>query len=224
MSDHALLRVGLTGGIASGKSTIARLLAGLGCVTVDADEIVARLYEPGEEGHRAIVRQYGEDVLRTDGEIDRQKLADRAFSSPEEAKRLNALIHPLVIAEEARRMRDAEKRSEEELIYVVEATLLLESVGKQRYDRIVVVDVPPDVQIARAVARGMSREEVERRIAHQMPRDERLRQADYVIDNSGDEHAALAESARVYALLQADLEQKKKSPGLAPGAADATSE
>jgi dephospho-CoA kinase len=101
---------------------------------------------------------------------------------------------------------------------VVEATLLLESGGRQRFDRIVVVDVDPDVQIARAIGRGMTAEEAKRRIANQMPREERLRHADYVIDNSGDESAALAEATRVYELLRADLEAKKKSPGLAPGA------
>jgi dephospho-CoA kinase len=96
--------------------------------------------------------------------------------------------------------------------------LLLESGGRQRFDRIIVIDVDPEVQIARAVSRGMTAEEAKRRIANQMPRDERLRYADYVIDNSGDEAAALAEATRVYELLLADLEAKKKSPGLAPGA------
>ncbi|HEU4522194.1 MAG TPA: dephospho-CoA kinase, partial [Thermoanaerobaculia bacterium] len=102
-----ILRVGLTGGIASGKSTIMRMLAGLGCVTVDADAIVARLYRPGEAGHEAIVRAYGTGILLPDGEIDRKKLADIAFSKPEEAQRLNALIHPIVLAEEGRLMHDA---------------------------------------------------------------------------------------------------------------------
>lgn len=206
-----ILRVGLTGGIASGKSTILRMFAGLGCVTVDADAIVARLYRQGEAGYEAIVRAYGRDVLLHDGEIDRKKLAAIAFSNPAEAKRLNALIHPLVLAEEARMMRDAEER-EEEVIYLVEATLLIESGGRERYDRIVVVDVQPEVQIARALSRGMTREDVLSRIAHQMPREERLRNADYVIDNSGDEQAALAEVTRVYDLLRQDL-SSKKSPG-----------
>lgn len=212
-----ILKVGLTGGIASGKSTIVRMLAGLGCITVDADAIVARLYRPGELGHEAIVRTYGQEILLPDGEIDRKKLADIAFSKPEEARKLNALIHPIVIAEQARLFREAEERGED-AIYIVEATLLLESGGRQRFDRIVVVDVDPEVQIARAIGRGMTIEEAKRRIAHQMPREERLRQADYVIDNSGDEGAALAEATRVYELLQADLEAKKKSPELAPGA------
>jgi dephospho-CoA kinase len=205
-----ILRVGLTGGIASGKSTILRMLAWLGCVTVDADAIVARLYRRGEAGHEAIVRTYGKDVLRPDGEIDRKKLAARAFANADEAKKLNALIHPIVVAEEARLMREADERGED-AIYVVEATLLLEAGGRQRYDRIVVVDVEPAVQVARAIGRGMTPDDVASRIAHQMPRDERLRHADYVIDNSGDERAALEEVRRVYALLLADLEEKKSA-------------
>ncbi len=212
-----ILKVGLTGGIASGKSTIVRMLAGLGCITVDADAIVARLYRPGEAGHEAIVRTYGKEILLPDGEIDRKKLADIAFSEPEEAQKLNALIHPIVIAEQARLFREAEERGED-AVYIVEATLLLESGGRQRFDRIVVVDVDPEVQIARAIGRGMTADEAQRRIAHQLPREERLRHADYVIDNSGDEGAALAEATRVYELLRRDLEAKKKSPELAPGA------
>jgi dephospho-CoA kinase len=200
-----ILKVGLTGGIASGKSTIVRMLAGLGCITVDADAIVARLYRPGEAGHEAIVRTYGKEILLPDGEVDRRKLADIAFSKPEESKKLNALIHPIVVAEQARLFREAEERGED-AIYVVEATLLLESGGKQRFDRIVVVDVDPAVQIERAIGRGMTAEEAQRRIAHQMPREERLRNADYVIDNSRDEGAALAEATRVYGLLRVDLE------------------
>lgn len=212
-----ILRVGLTGGIASGKSTVACMLGALGCITVDADAIVARLYRQGEAGYEAIVQTYGTGILQHDGEIDRKRLADIAFSKPEEAQKLNALIHPLVIAEQARLFRDAEERGED-AIYIVEATLLLESGGRQRFDRIVVVDVDPEVQIARAVGRGMTAEEAKRRIAHQMLREERLRHADYVIDNSGDEGAALAEATRVYELLVRDLEAKKKSPGLSPEA------
>jgi dephospho-CoA kinase len=203
-----ILKVGLTGGIASGKSTIMRNFAGLGCITVDADAIVARLYRPGELGHAAIVQTYGSGVLQPDGEIDRKKLSDIAFASPEESRKLNALIHPIVVAEEARMMADAGSR-EDDVIYIVEATLLLEAGGKQRYDRIVVVDVAPDVQVARAVGRGMTAGEVTRRIAHQLPREERLRQADYVIDNSAGVEAGFAETLRVYERLQADLAQKK---------------
>lgn len=193
------LRAGLTGGIASGKSTILRNFATLGCTTVDADRLVHELYRPGRAGHEALVRTYGRGVLLPSGEIDRQRLADIAFATPEAARQLNALIHPLVIAEEAR-------IAPESGIYVVEATLLLEAGGRERYDRIVVVDVEPEVQLARAVARGMTREEALRRMANQMPREERLRHADYVIDNSGDLAHGEAETRRVYELLLRDVD------------------
>jgi dephospho-CoA kinase len=204
-----ILRTGLTGGIASGKSTIARIFASLGCVTVDADQIVARLYEPGEAGHEALVRTYGSGILLPDGTIDRRKLADIAFASDESAKALNALIHPIVVAEEGWLMAAEERDAAGDEIVVVEAALLIEAGGKERYDRIVIVDVDPETQLARAVARGMRREEAARRIAHQLPRAERLRYADYVIDNSGDLQAAEAETTRVYQALQRDLAARR---------------
>lgn len=205
-----ILTAGLTGGIASGKSTISRLFRELGCVTIDADQVVARLYEPGAAGHAALVQTYGPGILDAQGKIDRPKLADLAFASVASAQQLNALIHPLVTGEELRMMGEiAEQRPDEDLIVVVEATLLIEAGGRARYDRVVVVDVPPDVQLARAVGRGMSPEDVERRIARQMPREERLRYADYVIDNSGDEEQAAREVGRVYGALLHDLAKKK---------------
>ena len=201
-----ILSAGLTGGIASGKSTIARMFAGLGCTSIDADAIVADLYRPGAAGHEAIVRTYGAGILDLRGAIDRRKLADLAFASPESARQLNALIHPLVLAEERRML--AAMPQDEDRIVIVEATLLIEAGHLERYDRIIVVDVPPEVQIARGIARGMAPEEIERRIAHQLPREERLRHADYVIDNSGDEAAAMAEVRRVHAALRDDLKRK----------------
>jgi dephospho-CoA kinase len=200
-----ILRTGLTGGIASGKSTISTMFAALGCVTIDADQIVAHLYEPGQAGHAALVRTYGSGILTGNGTIDRRKLADVAFANDESAKALNALIHPIVVAEEAGRMAAEEQRAGSDRIVVVEATLLIEAGGKDRYDRIVVVDVDPETQLARAVARGMTRDDAARRIAHQLPREERLRYADYVIDNSGDLEAAKAETMRVYEALRQDL-------------------
>ncbi len=182
-----ILKVGLTGGIATGKSTVARTLAGLGCVTIDADAVVARLYRPGQAGHEALVRRYGREILRPDGEINRPALADIAFASSESTRELNALIHPLVIEEEHRVIAAETRRfPDRDRLVVIEATLLLESGGKQRYDRIVVVDSEPALQVERGVGRGMARTDVERRIAQQMPRQERLALADYVIKNDGD--------------------------------------
>jgi dephospho-CoA kinase len=202
-----ILRTGLTGGIASGKSTIARSFAALGCVVVDADQIVARLYHPGQAGHEALVRTYGSGILLDDGTVNRRKLAGIAFASEESANALNALIHPLVAAEEVDLMAAEEQRAGDRIV-IIEATLLIEAGGEERFDRIVIVDVDPETQLARAVARGMTREEAARRIAHQMPREERLRHADYVIDNSGDLRVAEAETARVYEALQRDLAER----------------
>ena len=204
-----ILRVGLTGGIASGKSTVARTLAGLGCMVVDADAVVARLYRPGEAGHDALVRAYGREILKEDGEIDRPKLASIAFADEASAKKLNSLIHPLVIDEEERIITgEAQRFPDRDRIVVVEATLLLESGGKKRYDRIVVVDSQPAVQIDRAVRRGMNRQDAERRSARQMLRAERRRQADYIIENDGDIRTLEVEAMRVYEKLLADLTAK----------------
>lgn len=211
-----ILRVGLTGGIASGKSTVAGIFAELGAITIDADKVVAHLYQPGNAGHRALVSTYGDEILRADGEIDRVKLSAIAFSSENEARKLNALIHPIVMAEEARMAEDL-ARSMDDAIVIVEATLLLEAGGKARYDRIIVVDVPPDLQLARAVGRGMIEDEAARRMKHQMPREERLAAADYVIVNSGDREETKQRVREVYAQLVEDL-RKKKGPGLTPGA------
>ena len=206
-----ILRVGLTGGIASGKSSISRIFAGLGCVTIDADEIVARIYRRGGSGHEALVREYGRDILDADGEIDRQKLADKAFADTNAAKKLNSLIHPLVLEEEERLISAEERRfPERDRIFITEATLLLEAGGKGRYDRIVVVDIDPETQLQRAVSRGMTKREAQRRMKHQMSREERLTHADYVIDNCGDRRNAEVATHAVYDKLRADLSKKKE--------------
>lgn len=211
-----ILRVGLTGGIASGKSTVRSLFATLGCHVIDADALVAHLYEPGRAGHAALIETYGRGILREDETIDRVKLANLAFSTPAEAKKLNALVHPLVV-QHTNELLDEYERTHVDGIVVVEATLMIESGGRERYDKLVIVDVTPDVQIERGVARGLAADEVKRRIANQLGREERLKHADYVIDNSGDVARLESETRRVHAQLIADL-QKKKNPGLAPGA------
>lgn len=198
--DLAVLRVGLTGGIASGKSTIREIFAKLGAVTIDADKLVAELYRPGAAGHDALVRTYGREILRPDGEIDRERLAEIAFRSADAAQKLNHLIHPLVLDEADRRVAAVTDG-----IVIVEATLLIEAGAVERYDKLVVVDVDPETQIERGVARGMSREELTRRIANQLPREERLRHADYIIDNSGDLAAAERRTREVYRGLTEDL-------------------
>ncbi len=202
-----ILRVGLTGGIASGKSTVAGFLRELGCTVFDADEIVRELYRPGAEGHRTLVRRYGEEILDEDGGIDRPALSRRALSSPEAARELNGLIHPLVVRREADEMRRIRELPGDH-IAVVEATLLLESGGRERYDRIVVVDVAPEIQIERGIARGLTRDEVERRMAVQMPRDQRLAQADYVVQNGGDLDTLRKRTEALLETLRSDLHRR----------------
>lgn len=200
-----ILKVGLTGGIASGKSTVASLLGELGCTVVDADRIVADLYRPGRAGHEALVGEYGDEILLEDGSIDRVRLAEIAFASPESAERLNSLIHPLVI-EAQEELIETEARRGGDRIFVVEATLLLESGGRARFDRIIVVDLDPELQVARAIARGMDPNDARRRMERQMPRHERLSQADYVIDNSRSFEQLELSVREVFARLRADLE------------------
>ncbi len=205
-----ILLVGLTGGIASGKSTITRILAGLGCVTIDADAVVARLYRCGGAGHQALVAEYGAEILQEDGEIDRKKLADIAFAETNAVRKLNSLIHPLVLLEEQRIVAAESARfPDRDRIFVNEATLLIEAGGSERYDRIIVVDVDPETQLRRALERGMTRAEAQRRMRHQLSREERLKHADYVIDNSGDRRAAEIETHHVYEKLLADVAAKK---------------
>lgn len=211
-----ILRVGLTGGIASGKSTARAIFAALGCHAIDADALVAQLYEPGRAGHQALVATYGREILREDETIDRVKLANIAFATPDAAKQLNTLIHPIVV-QHTNELLDEYERTHGDGIAVVEATLMIEAGGRERYDKLVIVDVRPDVQIERGIARGLLHAEVTRRIANQLAREERLKHADYVIDNSGDVAHLEGETRRVHAELLADL-QKKKNPGLAPGA------
>jgi dephospho-CoA kinase len=212
-----ILRVGLTGGIASGKSTAREIFGTLGCHVLDADRLVADLYQPGWPGHTALVATYGTQILREDQTVDRAALANLAFASPDAARQLNALIHPLVVQHTNELLAEYEETHGDQIV-VVEATLLIEADGRRRYDRIVVVDVVPETQIARGVSRGLAREEVQRRIANQMAREERLGHADYIIDNNGDRAALEGEVARVVASLLEDLAEKKKSGRLAPAA------
>ena len=210
-----ILRVGLTGGIASGKSTVREIFAKLGCITIDADALVAELYRPGAAGHDALVGTYGRKILRADGGIDREKLAAVAFTNADEAQKLNRLIHPIVLAAAEQRMSVIERENagmQGGAIVIVEATLLIEAGAVPRYDRLVVVNVDRETQIERAAARGMSHDEVMRRIANQISREERLRHADYVIDNSGSLATAEERTREVYEHLREDLAKKQVGP------------
>ncbi len=175
--------IGLTGGIGSGKSTVAAILAELGARVVDADKIGHEVYVPGTEGFVRVVEAFGRGVVAADGTIDRRALGAIVFADPGARARLNAIVHPLIAAELGRRLAAAGGPGTP---HVVEAAVLIEAGWRSLVDRLWVVSVNRETAIARVMAsRGLPRAEVERRLDVQMPDAERRRLADLVIDNDG---------------------------------------
>jgi dephospho-CoA kinase len=200
-----MLVVGLTGGIGSGKSAVAAAFAARGVEVADADAIVHELSVPGNAGHRAIVQTFGSWVLAGDGSLDRAALRKRAFADPAFRERLEAVLHPLVGAEIGRRIDAWQGR-----YGIVVVPLLLERGGvRSRVGRVLVVDCPEEEQIRRVGLRsGLSRDEVRAIMATQLPRAERLAQADDVIDNGGPPGALAAQVEsldRRYRIVAADV-------------------
>ena len=182
-----MLRVGLTGGIGSGKSEVARRLVAHGAVLIDADVAAREVVVPGSRGLKRIVAAFGDDVLSPDGSLDRARLGGIVFGDPELRTKLNAIVHPLV-----REWMGAAERTAVQAadppgpIVVHDVPLLAESRGKGGFDLIIVVDVPPELQIERLVSqRGMVQGQARARMEAQASREKRLQVADVVIDNSG---------------------------------------
>jgi dephospho-CoA kinase len=202
-----MLRVGLTGSIAVGKSHVAGLLKELGCRVTDADEVARHVVEPGTEGLRAVVEAFGAEVLREDGTLDRAKLGALVFGDEEKRLRLNAILHPLIMAEQDARLRLWE-REDPRGVGVVDAALMIESGGYRRFDKLVVVHCRPEVQLERLMRRNqLTREEAGRRVASQMPQEEKLRYADFAIDTSGDFEDTRRQTEAVYRELKALAEK-----------------
>ena len=178
-----MLRVGLTGGIACGKTVVRKLLADRGAFTIDADEIAHRLLAAETELARQITQAFGTDVLAADGSVDRKKLGAIVFSDSSARLKLNELVHPRVIAEERRLLDAAERKGVE--VAVVDAALMIEAGTYRDYRRLVVVHCPRALQLERLMARGLSGDEAARRIDSQLPVEEKLRYADYLVDTSG---------------------------------------
>lgn len=197
-----MLRVGLTGSIAVGKSYVSGVLTELGCRVVDADVLARRVVEPGAEGLRRIVEAFGEWVLRPDGTLDRAAVSAVVFKDGAKRELINSLLHPLIIAEQDELLRRWE-REDPRGIGVVDAALLIESGGHGRFDRLVVVHCRPEVQLERLMRRnGFTREEAAARIAAQMPQEEKLRYADFKIDTSGGFEETRGLTEEVYAALR----------------------
>ena len=177
--------VGLTGGLASGKSTVARLLEARGVPLLDADREVHRLYRPGAAGTAVVAQLFGDAMLAVDGSVDRSALARQVFADEAALARLNAAVHPLVRAAVQDWVVSLGRGADAPPVAVVEAALLVESEGRDDYDVLVVVWCPARQQLERAVARGISEERAQAVLAAQLPIDAKRAAADVLIDNSG---------------------------------------
>jgi dephospho-CoA kinase len=192
-----MLKVGLTGGIASGKSVVGEMFVALGAHLVQADRIAHSLMQPGEAVYNEVVRHFGGGILNPDGSINRAKLAEVAFgpATTDPSKRasrveeLNRIVHPVVIRSQDEWMQ-AIGLQDPHAVAIVEAALILEAGAGKRFDRLIVVTCTPDQRAARFAARQKidleaARKEIERRMAAQLPDEEKIKVADYVIENSG---------------------------------------
>ena len=205
-----MLRVGLTGGLASGKSFVGRTLAELGCFLIKADELGHQVIEPGAEAYDSVVALFGRGILKTDGHIDRRRLAALVFGDPDKLAQLNALVHPPVKARE-RALAAEFEREHPDGIVVTEAAILVETGSYEDYDRLIVATCRPEQQIQRSMERdSASREEVLDRLRRQMPLEDKVKHADFVIDTSGTKENTLQQVRAVYQSLRSLVEE----PGL----------
>ncbi len=199
--DTNIATVGLTGGIASGKSATAKILAELGVEVVDADQIAREVVRPGEPTLQAIVASFGDGILSADGTLDRKHMAAHVFSDEAARQRLNQMIHPAIAARSIEWLEEArQKAARTGVPYVVyEAPLLIENSIHRGMDGVIVVDVGRDTQVTRLRERdGLSQQEALARLAAQMPVDEKRRYATWLVDNRGDLRQLRAEVQRVH--------------------------
>ena len=196
-----MLRVGLTGSIAVGKSFVTSVLAELGCRVLDADQTAREVVMPGAAGLAAVVREFGEEVLAPDGTLDRAHMASIVFADEQKRLRLNQILHPFIIARQDEILREWE-REDRNGIAIVDAALMIESGGYKRFDKLIVVHCRPEVQLERLMLRDkVTLAEAQRRIASQMPQEEKQRYADYLIDTSDGFEPARQRTIEVYTEL-----------------------
>jgi len=198
-----MLRVGLTGGIGSGKSTVSGILRGLGARIIDADVLAREVLEPGKQAFIETICLFGKRVLGSDGRIDRKALANIVFADPDKRKLLEGIVHPKVFEEEARIAASIEE-AEPGAVVFFDAALLIEAGAHSRMDRVVLVWCRPETQLERLVKRcGMSRADALLRLNAQMPLEEKKRYATHIIDNDG----GLDETVRQVHALYRELKQ-----------------
>ena len=210
------LLVGLTGGIATGKSFVTALLRGRGAVVIDADVLAREVVAPGEPALAQIVEAFGRDVLAPDGTLDRKRLGAIVFADPAKRRRLEQITHPAIRERFARQIAALIQQDFGGLVFF-DAPVMIESGNYRNMDKIVVVVTDDATQRARLAARdGIDPAEIERKIASQMPLAEKLKLADYVIDNSGDRAATEAQVDRVVRALEADRDARAGAPAQPP--------
>jgi len=197
-----MLKVGLTGGLASGKSFVGHVLAELGCHLIQADELGHQVLQAGGEAYDPVISEFGTEILGEAGEIDRRLLAAQVFGSPERLTALNRLVHPAVFRLEEEWMEQM-ARKDPHGIAVVEAAILIETGSYKRFDRIILAVVDEEQQVERAMRRdGSTREQVQARLDRQMPLAEKRRFADYIIDTSGSKDETVGQTRAVYESLR----------------------
>lgn len=204
-----MLKVGLTGGIACGKSTVGEMFVGLGAHLIQADRIGHELLLPGEAVYEEVVRHFGREILDPDGSINRARLAEAAFESndrPSRIEDLNRIVHPEVIRRQEAWM-DVVGRKDPSAVAIVEAALIVEAGAARGFDKLVVVTCRPEQRVQRWAHRmnvdeETARKEVERRMAAQLPDAEKIKAADYVIDNSGPLEHTKSHAEEIYADLR----------------------
>ena len=197
-----MLRVGLTGSIAVGKSFVSSVLAELGCHVLDADQTAREAVAPGSVGLREVVEAFGVDVLGEDGTLNRARLGSIVFADEAKRQLLNSILHPLIIAAQDEWVRGRE-REDSHGVAVVDAALMIETGSYRRFDKLIVVHCDEDVQLARLMKRdNLTREEAGRRIAAQMPQSEKMRHADFLVDTSGTYEETRAQVVGLYEELR----------------------
>jgi dephospho-CoA kinase len=212
-STRPFLLVGLTGGIASGKSAVSRQLAELGCRVVDADVLAREVVAPGEPAWRAIVAEFGREVLGPEGQLDRKRLGALVFADPARRKVLEAITHPAIMARR-QAILDAWAAEGFDGVVVLDIPLLIEVGAAAHVDRVVLVYAERDLQLERLMGRdGFDRAEAERRIASQMSLAEKVRHAHFVVDNSGPPEETAAQVRAIHAALLAEHRARRAAPG-----------
>ena len=198
-----MLRVGLTGGIATGKTTVGQMFIELGCHLIDSDEIAHKLFDPGQDVHSAVIKAFGPRIVAADGTIDRKILGDIVFKDSAARSKLNTLVHPAIIHRQQEFLASV-ARTDPKGVGIVSAALMVEIGTYKNYDKVIVLSCPPDVQRMRLKSRsGLSDEQIEARIAAQMPVEEKVKHGDFVIDTSSD----LATTRRQVELINSKLRE-----------------